>query len=317
MNSVQARPELLTLFAGTFGVLVVASIAGVLLRHYVARDEPHRAIDSFRERIGWWWVMVLLLGLAFTLGKVGVVVLFWFVSFLALREFVSLTYTRRGDHWALAAVFFFFLPAQYVLVARGWYGLWAVFIPVYAFLTLPIFAAMSADTTRFFERTAKLYSALMICVYCVSCVPALMMLRIDGFDGGNLLLIAWLVLTVQSSDVLQYLWGELYGRTVLAPALSSTKTAEGVAGGILGATIVGTALAWLTPFTLVQAAGMALVVNLMGLFGSLVLSAIKRDRGVMEWGTSFEGRRGMLERLDSVIFAAPVYYHLIRYGWQA
>jgi phosphatidate cytidylyltransferase len=311
------QPQLLNLFAGTFAVLVVASLAGWALRRYVAHGEPHAAIDSFRERVGWWWVMVVVLGLAFVFGKVGVVVLFWFVSFLALREFVSLTYTRRGDHWALAAVFFFFLPAQYVLVARGWYGLWAVFIPVYAFLTLPIFAAMSADTTRFFERTAKLYSALMICVYCMSCVPALMTLRIPGFEGGNLLLIAWLVLTVQSSDVLQYLWGELQGRTPLAPALTSTKTVEGVVGGIFAATIVGTALAWLTPFTLVQAAGMALAVNLMGLFGSLVLSAIKRDRGVMEWGTSFEGRRGMLERLDSVIFAAPVYYHLIRWGWQA
>jgi len=265
---VQARPELLTLFAGTFGVLLVASIAGFLLHYYVAhgaaapRDRQlprtHRLVVGdgapARARVH--------------PGKVGVVVLFWFVSFLALREFVSLTYTRRGDHWALAAVFFFFLPAQYVLVARGWYGLWAVFIPVYAFLTLPIFAAMSADTTRFFERTAKLYSALMICVYCISCVPALMTLRIAGFEGGNLLLIAWLVLTVQSSDVLQYLWGELYGRTVLAPALSSTKTVEGVVGGIFGATIVGTALAWLTPFSLVQAAGMALVVNLLGFFAA-------------------------------------------------
>jgi phosphatidate cytidylyltransferase len=313
----ESRPELLTLFAGTFGVLLVASVAGLLLRQYVARGEPHAVIDSFRERVGWWWVMVLLLGLAFTLGKAGVVVLFGFVSFLALREFVSLTYTRRGDHWALAAVFFFFLPAQYALVGLGWYGLWAVFIPVYAFLTLPIFAAITADTTRFFERIAKLYAALMICVYCVSCVPALMTLRIPGFEGGNLLLIAWLVLTVQSSDVLQYLWGELYGRTAFAPALTSDKTVEGVVGGIFGATIVGTVLSWLTPFSLVQAAGMALVVNLMGLFGSLVMSAIKRDRGVREWGTSFEGRRGMLERLDSVIFAAPVYFHLIRYGWQA
>jgi phosphatidate cytidylyltransferase len=312
-----SRLELLTLFGGTFAVLVVASLASWLLKRYVARDEARVAIDSFIERVQWWWVMVIVLGLAFTLGKAGVVTLFGFVSFLALREFVSLTYTRRSDHWALAAVFFFFLPLQYVLVGLEWYGLYAILIPVYAFLTLPIFAAISADTTRFFERVAKLFAALMICVYCMSCVPALMTLRIPGFEGGNLLLIAWLVLTVQSSDVLQYVWGELSGRTPLAGALSSTKTVEGVVGGVFSATIVGTALAWLTPFSLVQAAGMALVVNLMGLFGSLVLSAIKRDRGVKEWGTSFEGRRGMLERLDSVIFAAPVYYHLLRYGWQA
>ena len=183
------------------------------------------------------------------------VVLFAFVSFLCLREFVSLTYTRRGDHWALALVFFVFLPLQFILVGDEWYGLYSILIPVYAFLTLPIFAALSADTTRFFERASKLQSALMICVYCISYVPALMTLRIPGFEGGNLLLIAWLVLVVQSSDVLQYVWGKLFGRHSIAPALSPSKTVEGALGGIVSATLLGAMLAWLTPFTVLQAAG--------------------------------------------------------------
>ena len=310
------RPELLKLFAGVFGLLVFASIAGALLRHRLAGTGPNATIDNLNARIKAWWWMVILLGIAFAFGKGGVVVLFAFVSFLCLREFVSLTYTRRGDHWALALVFFFFLPLQFILVGAEWYGLYSILIPVYAFLTLPIFAALSADTTRFFERASKLQAALMICVYCISYVPALMTLRIPGYEGGNLLLIAWLVLVVQSSDVLQYVWGKLFGRHSIAPALSPAKTVEGALGGIASATLLGAMLAWLTPFTVLQAAGIGTVVTLLGLFGGLVMSAIKRDRGVKDWGTILEGHGGMLDRLDSVIFAAPVYFHIVRYGWE-
>jgi phosphatidate cytidylyltransferase len=310
------RPELLKLFAGVFAVLVFASIAGAVLKWRLARGEPHPTVDNLNARIKAWWWMVILLGIAFAFGKGGVVALFAFVSFLALREFVSLTYTRRGDHWALALAFFFFLPLQFVLVGVEWYGLYAILIPVYAFLTLPIFAALSADTTRFFERAAKVQAALMICVYCVSYVPALMTLRIPGFEGGNLLLIAWLVLVVQSSDVLQYVWGKLMGRRPIAPALSPSKTVEGAIGGIGSAALLGAALAWLTPFTVLQAVAIALAASLMGFLGGLVMSAIKRDRGVKDWGTLIEGHGGMLDRLDSVIFAAPVYFHVLRYWWE-
>jgi len=316
LPSPAAPPELMTLFAGVFATLLLASATGFALKRLVARGAPNATIDNLNARVNAWWVMVIVLGTAFAFGKAGVTVLFAFVSFMALREFVSLAYTRRGDHWALALAFFVFLPLQYGLVELDWYNLYAILIPVYAFLTLPIFAALSADTTRFFERAAKMQFALMICVYCVSYVPALMTLRIPGFTGGNILLIAWLVLVVQSSDVLQYVWGKMLGRHRIAPALSPSKTVEGFVGGVASATALGAALAWITPFTAWQAAGIALVVNLMGFFGGLVMSAMKRDRGVKDWGTMIEGHGGMLDRLDSVIFAAPIYFHIVRYWWE-
>jgi len=120
---------------------------------------------------------------------------------------------------------------------------------------------------------------------------------------------------VQSSDVLQYVWGKLAGRRPVAPQVSPSKTWEGLVGGVACATALGGALYWLTPFTPWEAAAMALVVNLMGFFGGLVMSAIKRDRGVKDWGSLIEGHGGMLDRLDSVAFAAPVFFHLTRYGW--
>ena len=188
-------------------------------------------------------------------------------------------------------------------------------IPVYAFLLLPIVAVLGADTTRFLERAAKVQWGLMVCVYCVSHVPALLALDIPGFEGRNVLLIVFVVLIVQASDVFQYVWGKLLGRRKLAPAVSPSKTVEGLVGGVASATLVGAAMWWITPFSPLQAGAIALVINLAGFFGGLVLSAIKRDRGVKDWGYMVEGHGGMLDRVDSLSFAAPIFFHIVRYWW--
>lgn len=305
-----AQQQTLLLFGGVAAVLLLASAVGFLLQRH---SGPSPVIENLNARIKAWWVMVALIAAAFVAGKPGVIVLFAIASFAALREFVTLTHTRRGDHWALLASFFLVLPAQYWLIWIEWYGLYAIFIPVYAFLLLPIAAALRGDTTRFLERVAEVQWGLMIAVFCVSHVPALLTLDITGYEGRNLLLIAFLVLVVQGSDVLQYVWGKLFGRRKVAPALSPSKTWEGLVGGVASASLIGAALWWITPFSPAQAGAMAFVICLMGFFGGLVMSAIKRDRGVKDWGRMIEGHGGMLDRLDSVIFAAPVFFHLTRY----
>jgi phosphatidate cytidylyltransferase len=308
--------ETMLLFAAVGGVLVVASAVGFVLKRFVAKSQPHGVIDNLNARINAWWVMVAVIGIAFAFGKAGVIILFGFVSFASLREFITIAYTRRGDHLALAVSFFFFLPLQYYLIWIEWYGLYSILIPVYAFLALPIIASVSQDTTRFLERTAKVQWGLMISVYCISHVPALLTLRIPGFEGREALLIAFLVLVVQGSDVLQYVWGKLLGRHKIAPQLSPSKTVEGFAGGVVSATLLGAALNWITPFQVWEAAAMALLIAVLGFFGGLVLSAIKRDRGIKDWGAMIEGHGGMLDRMDSVIFAAPVFFHVTRFFYQ-
>lgn len=309
-----ARTTLL-LFGGIGGVLVFASTVAALLKWRVAGGAPHPVIDNLTSRINAWWIMVAAIGLAFLGGKGGVIVMFYFVSFFALREFITLAYTRRGDHGAIGLAFFIALPVQYWLLWIDWYGLYSIFIPVYAFLVLPIFSAMGGDTKRFLERTAKVQWGLMVSVYCISHVPALLTLQIPGYEGRNLLLIAFLVLVVQGSDVLQYVWGKLLGRRKVAPELSPSKTWEGLIGGVASATALGATLYWITPFAPWQAALLAFVICLMGFLGGLVMSAIKRDRGVKDWGTMIEGHGGMLDRLDSVVFAAPIFFHCVRYFW--
>ena len=310
-----AQTQTYYLFGGIGAVLVFATVVGWILRFTVARGQPHPVIDNLISRVNAWWVMVALVGGAFLLGKGGVIVLFGLASFFALREFITLAPTRRGDHQALWLSFFVFLPCQYFLVWIEWYGMFAILIPVYAFLCLPIVAALSGHGKDFLQRTATVQWGLMICVYCISHVPALLTLDIPGYEGRQLLLLAFLIVVVQSSDVLQYVWGKLLGRHKIAPELSPSKTVEGFVGGILSASALGAALWWITPFTPGQAFAVALAVTLMGFFGGLVMSAIKRDRGVKDWGRMIEGHGGVLDRLDSVCFSAPVFFHIVRYWW--
>jgi phosphatidate cytidylyltransferase len=309
------QPHLLTLLAGLTAVLVAASAIAYVLQRRLSPGGSNSVIENLNDRIRAWWVMVALMGLALIGGRTGVTLLFAFCSFAALREFVTLTNTRRADHWALAAAFFIVLPAQYYLIWIGWYGLYSIFIPVYAFLLMPIIAALRGDTDHYLIRIAEVQWALMICVFCASHVPALISLEIPGYEGRNLLLIAFLVLVVQSSDVLQYVWGKLLGRTMIAPRLSPSKTVEGFVGGALSATLIGAGLWWMTPFSPLQAALLSLMIVIMGFFGGLVMSAIKRDRSVKDWGHLIAGHGGVIDRLDSVVFAAPIFFHVVRYWW--
>ena len=308
-------PHLLWLLAGVGTILILASVVGEILRVRLSPAGENPVIENLNARINAWWVMVICLALAFIAGKAGVVLLFALCSFAALREFLTLTTHNRADHWSLVACFFLILPLQYAFLATDWYGMYSIFIPVYAFLLLPVISALRGSTKDFLIRVSETQWALMICVYCASFVPALLYLQIPGFEGRNVILIAYLIFVVQLSDVLQYVWGKLLGRTKVAPNLSPSKTWEGLIGGTLSATAIGTALYWMTPFSPLEAAGMCLLITLMGFFGGLVMSAIKRDRGIKDWGHLIAGHGGFLDRLDSVIFAAPIFFHVTRWVW--
>ncbi len=306
--------ELAYLISGVLMVLAVATVAGQLLKSRVHAASGQATVSNLNARIAGWWIMCAVFGIALLTAGIGSVVLFGLMSFFALREFVTLTATKRSDHWALFLSFFLILPLQYYLVADEWYGLFAIFIPVYAFLFVPITVSLAGDTERFLERTATIQWALMICVYLVSHAPAmLVMLDIPGYEHQNGKLLLYFVLVAQASDVLQYICGKLFGRHRIAPNISPNKTWEGFIGGVTLAVALGAALWWATPFSPWQSVVMSLVITLMGFFGGLTMSAIKRDRGVKDYGAMIPGHGGMLDRIDSLCFAAPVFFHLTRY----
>jgi phosphatidate cytidylyltransferase len=310
---VNGLERVLGVLAAVAGVLVVASVIGAALARRAKSERQKELVANLNARTKAWWVMVAVLAAAFALGDVATLVLFALVSFFALREFVTLTPTRRGDYRPLAMAFWIVLPGQYVLIGTRQYGTFSILVPVYAFLFLPSLAALAGDTRDFLARSAKLQWALMVCVYCVAHAPALLLLEIPAWSGPNALLVLYLLLVVQGSDVLQYVFGKLLGKTKLAPEVSPSKTVEGLVGGGLAATALGVALTSLTPFTWTQSLGMAAAIVTMGFLGGLTLSAVKRSLGAKDWGVMIEGHGGMLDRLDSVAFAAPVFFHLTRY----
>jgi phosphatidate cytidylyltransferase len=304
---------MITLFTGVLALLAVASAIGFVMSHRARGNDARATIDNLNARIKAWWLMVALFALAFWLGPTVTVVLFALTSFYCLREFLSLTPTRPEDHRAIVAAFYLFIPLQYWLVAIGWQTLFTILIPVWAFLLLPVLAVVKGETSDFLPRTARIQWALMLTVFCVSHAPALLFLRFEGFAGRNFQLLFFLIAVVQLSDVLQYVFGKLFGRHKVAPRVSPSKTWEGLVGGGLSATAIGAGLWWITPFTPLQAGGLALAIVVAGFCGGLVLSAVKRSLGAKDWGTMIEGHGGALDRMDSVSFAAPVFYHLANY----
>ena len=307
--------EIWQLFGGLIITLIIASSIGYGLKFKVGFSTPHAVIDNLNARINAWWIMILIIFAAAALGFYGVIGLFFVISFIALREFLSLLYIRRGDHLALAACFYVILPLQYFLVAIDWFSMFTIFIPVYGFLFLPILSALLGDTEHFLDRSTKVQWALMISVFCISHIPAILTLDIEGFEEKKLLLMIFLILVVQSSDVLQYVWGKLFGKHKIAPKLSPSKTVEGFVGGVVSASVLGGLLYWITPFNPVQAVLMSLLICLMGFLGGLVMSAMKRSMGVKDWGNMISGHGGMLDRMDSLCFAAPIFFHVVRYYW--
>ena len=305
-------PQFLLLLLA-FGLLIAATAATWLLTATGRADVA--LMRNVVQRIRAWWVMVGVLGLALVLGDWALILLFAVLSGLALREVLAVTLRPDADRLAIMLAYAVILPVQYLLILVDWYGLFAVFIPVYAFLLLPVIAALRASPDGFLDRVAGTQWGLMIAVFCLSHLPALVMLDFPGPAPDAALLVAWVIIVVQLSDVLQFVWGKVLGRRLIAPRLSPSKTWEGFLGGALCATLVGTALWWLTPFTPVWAAIMAGLLTLLGFLGGLVLSAVKRDRGVKDWGHLVPGHGGVTDRIDSLVFSAPLFFHLTRWGW--
>lgn len=310
--------------------LGIASLVGRWLRRQPSQSINPALVRRFRQRLNAWWLMCAMMVFGFLLSRIGTVVLFGLVSFWALREFITMTPTRRGDHRALFWALILFTPLQYILIGLEsiyipWretsidlYGLYSIMIPVYASLFLPARIAIAGDHKRFLERTAQIQAGLLICVYSLSYAPALLYLKLKTssglpWDGSAAGLLFFFVLMSQLSEVFQWTWGQIAGKQLMAKDISSSRTWEGFAGGTFSTGLLGALLFWVTPFQIWEAACMSMIIAMMGMFGGLTMSAIKRDRGVNDYGSLVLGHAGVLDRIDTLCFSAPVFYHLTRF----
>jgi len=287
--------------AGAIGVvLLVATAIGYVLKLTVARGEPHAVIDNLNLRVNAWWVLTAITGLALAAGRPGAVLLFATASTLALREFLAVAPACRGERRVLLLAMLCAM-LQYLMVLLGLPAVFGTFVP------LCVLAALAIGR----PASSQLACGLLVCVYGLSFVPALFTVEIAGYEGRQAFLALFVIVVVQTSDVSQYVWGKLAGRRSIAPRVSPSKTVEGTVGGILTATALGAGLAWITPFTVAQAALASLGLAVLGFAGGLALSAMKRQWGVKDWGTLVRGHGGVLDRLDSLWLSAPAFYYYV------
>ena len=321
LKALSATQQVGAMFVIVFGCLAIAGIAVFLLS---LRDQPDGLVGDRRRQLlarsdgvlRSSWAMAVVFWIGWLSGDTVATVLFGFVSFFALREFLTLSPTRRGDHRSLVLAFFAVLPAQYVLVVTKHFDLFTVFIPVYVFLAIPVVSALANDPQRFLERNAKLQWGIMVCIYGMSHVPALLLLDFPRFNGKNAFLVIFLVLVVQVCMVVQYFASRRLNRAPAAPEISRSFNWPSWFMGVVSGSLLGGLLAGITPFAPGQAFALALVACIAGSLGHLVMKAIKRDRGIPNWGAegaSVTGTGGLLDRVDALCFAAPVFFHSVRW----
>ncbi len=305
-------PHASELVGGVLGLLLIATPLSRLLLARASSEAARRTLDNVWQRVVAWWSIFGVVALALLLGRVGALLLFMILSTLALREFTRLLDLHAVDRRVLLWVAFVLVPVQYGALGLGWYGFFVVLVPVYGFVFLAARAVLADDTEDFLVRTATLQWAVFVSVYSLSHLPALLDLDLaGGFEPEALLL--WFVIVVQLGDVFQYLWGKALGHRRLAPKTSPNKTWAGAIGGIASAGALGALLSRTLPFSAIEAAGLALLCATLGLLGDLTLSAVKRDAGVKDFGDLLPGHGGVLDRVDSLVLSAPVFFHLVRF----
>jgi len=305
-------PAILRVGAGTVALLTSATAVGELGKRTARSERAREVFANVATRTYAWWLMVAALLAAIVAGPLVALALYAIVSFLALREFARLGVDAKRDRLALGIALFVAIPLQYTLVWLHLYGVFAIALPVYAFAAISIAVALSGETRDFLVRATSLQWGLFACVYGLSHVPALMAANSAAHPSAGTKLLIFLIVVVQMSDVLQYVFGKLFGKHAIVGRLSPNKTVEGFAGGVATATALGTALWWLTPYTPLEAAAVSLLLCLLGFCGGLVMSAFKRDRGLKDFDSLIPGHGGVLDRVDSLVFAAPVFFHLTR-----
>ena len=313
-----ADQQVALLFVILFGVLLLASAAVALLTLRERSGAQLDQHDRLRRELGAVWAGAVVFWAAWVSGPVGATVLFGVVSFLALREYVTLVKTRRGDHRSLLLAFFGVLPLQYVLVANRNFDLFSVFIPVYVFLAIPVVSALAGDPQRFLERNAKIQWGIMVCIHGLSHAPALVLLDFPGHGGRGAFLLFFLVVVTAGAQLAQTAASRRLRRRPVARHIDRSFSLRAWGIGIAAGAALGLALFWITPFKLGQALAMATIAAAAGTLGELVMSALKRDAGVRYWGntSSVTGAVGLLDRVAPLCFAAPVFFHSVRWYFQ-
>lgn len=298
----------------SMGLVVAALIVATITLFVLQFKRPGADFTELKQRIYTWWVMAAVFFSAMLINEYIAIAFFAFISFLALKEFLTMIPTRPADRRVLFWIYLA-IPVQYVWIASNWYGMFIIFIPVYLFLFLPLRMVIIGETEGYINAVGVLHWGAMLTIFCISHVAYLLVLPAKpAAPAGGPGLVLFLVILTQGNDVLQYLWGKNFGKTKIIPKVSPNKTWEGFAGGLLSTFVLALVLSrFLTPFTLIDAALAGLLIGAAGFVGDVSVSAIKRDLGLKDTGALLPGHGGILDRIDSLIYTAPLFFHFVWY----
>ena len=290
-----------------FGILTFAT----LLFYTIGWINPKANLKELKTRTKSWWIMASMFIVAMIFNPIISYVAIAFLSFVAFRELYSILGFRHSDRraifWAFLAI-----PIQYYLAYSEWYEAYIIFIPVVMFLFLPMRITLKGDTNGIIKSMATLHWILMLTVFGISHMAYLLSLPdIPGFDAGGRGLLLFVVFLTEINDVMQFMWGKLFGRHKIVPKVSPNKTWEGFIGGVISSTIIGYFLAFLTPLETWQVIFVSAFIAITGFIGDIVMSSIKRDVGVKDTGSIIPGHGGVLDRIDSLAYTAPVFFHWV------
>jgi phosphatidate cytidylyltransferase len=315
LRSLSVNEQVALLFVSLFGVLLVITFVWTALSVREMSEATQQRHARFARDLRAVWVGAVLFWLAWMSGALGSTLLFGIVSFLALREFITLMHTRRGDHRGLILAFFVVLPLQYVFAGGRWFDLFTVFIPVYVFLAIPVASALAGDPGRFLERNAKIQWGIMVCVYGLSHAPALLLLEFPGHVGRGAFLLFFLVVVTAIAQIAQEAASRRLRVLPTARHIDRSFSARAWSLGVIAAALIGAALYWATPFKPLQALALGALSGGAGTLGELVMRALKRDAGVTSWGnaSALTGAVGLLDRIAPLAFSAPIFFHLTRW----
>ena len=301
--------ELIIVISLIIGLLVTAS----LILFLVKKIFPKTNISELAARTRSWWIMAgMFIGAVFISYNISYFFLA-FLSFIAFRELYSVLGFREADRgalfWGILAI-----PIQYYLAYLAWYGAFIIFIPVVMFLVLPLRLVLKGDTHGITKSMALLQWILMLSVFGISHLAYLLSLpELPGFSSGGRGLLLFLVFLTEINDVMQFIWGKLLGRHKILPKISPNKTWEGFLGGVISTTVIGYFLGFLTPLSAPNVILVSALIAIAGFSGDVVISAIKRDKGIKDMGNSIPGHGGVFDRIDSRAYTAPVFFHLVYY----
>ena len=293
-------------------LFVLLSFASIYVFRLCKRN-PDKNYSELILRVKSWWWMIAIFFIAVTVHRNIALIFFTGLSFLALKEYLSLIPTRRADRrvlfWAYLSI-----PFQFLWVSMNWYGMFIIFIPVYAFLLIPIRMLIIGETQDFLRAIGSLHWGLMTTVFSLSHIAYLFVLPESGGQHSGAALVLFLVLLTQLNDVAQYVWGKSYGRRKVIPKVSPNKTIEGLIGGVVTTCVLSMLISpFLTPLSFFESIAAGLIIGIGGFIGDVTISALKRDLGVKDTGSLIPGHGGILDRLDSLTYTAPLFFHFIYY----